>query len=403
MRVPIILFSLLVSFSSAFSFNQGIDFIEVTSEEDWKNALEQAATKDQLLFIDAYTDWCTWCHKLDKEVYTNSEVIDYYNGQFINVKFDAETPFGSQLAGRFGVDSYPTLLFLTKDQEVFEAINGFVPAPTLLAYGEQADKSYRVLPILEAKYEDLTITRDEELEMIGLLERSNPEKARIVAKKYFGETNNEDYKNIETLWLASRFENQLSSAPYRFITSHKADIVEWHGEEEYKDYIKAVYNDNLNLSIRYGDEALLNDLVTQVLKEFLEDYDIAEAAFITKKLYYGQRQEYDKYGFEVNTFLNNQVAQSDREEFLVANALEMLDGFESETMYRLALNLLVQVIDINEKNFEATSLMGYTNALLGNFSSASQQLNQAKALAADDEQREMVDSLIEAMEVLKGN
>ncbi|GAB5527775.1 MAG: hypothetical protein Roseis2KO_56470 [Roseivirga sp.] len=404
MRVPKFIYSvivLLLSISGVFA--NSINFIEITSENDWDAAFQKASDEDKLVFIDVYTDWCTYCHKLDKEVYTNNDVITYFNDNFINLKFDAETEFGYALARRFNVDGYPTLLFLTKGREIFERIGGFVPAAALMAYGEQTLNNYSVLPILEEKYENLLITKDERLELISLLEKVDFERAQVVAKKHIDELISDDYRDLETLWLVSRFENQLTGAPYQYITSHKDSVVSWHGDEEYKDYLKAVYNDNLQLSIKYGDESLLEKLVVQVLPEFLAPYDIAEAAYITKKLYYGQRMEYDKFTFAVNAYLNNHVTDNSKEQFLFETALEIIDGMEGDTMHQFAAELLVQAVAINDKSFAATSLLGYTNGLLGNYKPAIAQLEKAKTLAADDEERDMVSGLLDAVNQMKAN
>lgn len=404
MRVPKFLYSTIMLLFCTFSaLANSINFIEIKSEKDWDTAFKQAQTENKLIFIDVYTDWCTYCHKLDKEVYTDDSVISYFNDNFINLKFDAESEFGYQLAREFNVDGYPTLLFLTKERETFEVIGGFVPAKALLAYGKQTLDSYEILPGLEEKYESLLITKDERLELIGLLEKVNPEKAQVIAKKHIGELLSEDYEDVETLWLVSRFENQLTGAPYLYITNNKDSIISWHGKEEYNDYMKAVYNDNLQLSIKYGDDKLLMELVVKVLPEFLEAYDVAEAAYITKKLYYGQRQEYDKYSFEVNTYLNNHVTDQAKEQFLFETALEIIDGLEGDTMHQFAAELLVQAVAMNDKSFSSTSLLGYTNGLLGNFKVAVAQLEKAQTLAADDEERDMASGLLQAVNQMKEN
>ena len=43
------------------------------------------------ILIDFYTDWCTYCKKMDKEVFANSEVIAKLNDSFYPVRFDAES------------------------------------------------------------------------------------------------------------------------------------------------------------------------------------------------------------------------------------------------------------------------------------------------------------------------
>jgi len=286
-------------------------------------------------------------------------------------------------------------------RQVFERIGGFVPAPTLLAYGKQTLQRIEALPSLEAKFADLTISDDERLELIGLLEMVNPEKAQVVAKQHIDQLNSDDYQSVETLWLLSRFENQINGEPYGYITSHKAQIIEWHGEEEYSDYIKAVYNDNLQLSIKYGDGKLLNKLITEVLPEFLTGYDLAEGAYVTKKLYYGQRQEFNEYQFAVREYLNNNVESFEKENYLFSNALEAIEGYEGNAMHEFASELLTELVGLNEKHFEGTTLLGYTSALLGKFEEAETQLDKAQELASNAEERGMVANLKDAVDMMK--
>ena len=57
--------------------------------------LEEAEKMNKIvpkkLFIDVYTDWCGWCKKMDKEVFTNPEIVAYLSENFYTVKFNAET------------------------------------------------------------------------------------------------------------------------------------------------------------------------------------------------------------------------------------------------------------------------------------------------------------------------
>jgi thioredoxin-related protein len=46
--------------------------------------------KPKMIFIDIYTDWCGWCKKMDKETFTDPEVVKYINKKFYAVKLNAE-------------------------------------------------------------------------------------------------------------------------------------------------------------------------------------------------------------------------------------------------------------------------------------------------------------------------
>jgi thioredoxin-related protein len=60
----------------------------------WMSLTEaEAALKKQArpLLIDLYTDWCGWCKVMDKNTYSNKNVIAYLAKNFYAVKLDAET------------------------------------------------------------------------------------------------------------------------------------------------------------------------------------------------------------------------------------------------------------------------------------------------------------------------
>lgn len=50
-----------------------------------------SAQKPKKLVIDVYTDWCTWCKKMDKTTYQNEGIIQQINEDFYFVKLNAET------------------------------------------------------------------------------------------------------------------------------------------------------------------------------------------------------------------------------------------------------------------------------------------------------------------------
>jgi thioredoxin-related protein len=56
----------------------------------WEEAVKLCESNPKKLLVDVYTDWCGWCKKMDKETFTNSEIIELVNADFYAVKLDAE-------------------------------------------------------------------------------------------------------------------------------------------------------------------------------------------------------------------------------------------------------------------------------------------------------------------------
>ena len=67
----------------SFGQNRSIQFNEGT----WKEVLKKAKKQKKLVFLDCYTSWCGPCKRLAADVFTNDAVADYYNANFIPMKW----------------------------------------------------------------------------------------------------------------------------------------------------------------------------------------------------------------------------------------------------------------------------------------------------------------------------
>ena len=77
--------SILLALCIFISFQaegQGVLFFPGT----WKQAIAKAKTENKPLFVDFYTDWCGPCKKMDKEVFTDAKVAEFYNTNFITIQ-----------------------------------------------------------------------------------------------------------------------------------------------------------------------------------------------------------------------------------------------------------------------------------------------------------------------------
>lgn len=401
MKVQLIGFLLLVCGSVLAKQENTLSFIEVDNDADWKAAFEKARSEDKLIFIDVYTDWCTYCKQLDEEVYTDKSVYEYFNENFINIKFNAETEFGLPKAQQFNVSGFPTLLFLTPEQQIFHEIGGFVPATALSAYGLEIQRMWSILPELEAKYQSGDIGKEETLELINILEIKNENRARSIAKEYIDRLSSDDYLDLETIWLLSKHQNQLNGKPFQYIKTNKSLLIETHGINEYNDYMSAAYNDNLQLAIKYGDSDILTKLVIEVLPEFIDNDQLPRARYTTKAVYFAQRSEFDSYKMEVNTFMNNHLSRVDKADFALSTTYDIIENYPSDDMYQFTTSLLSQALNIDEENFELNSIMGYTKGLIGDYKAANNYLEKAKTVAKGQEELELLDSLVEAIKMMR--
>lgn len=111
----------------------------------WEEAMEKSKVEQRKIFVDVYTDWCTWCKKMDEITFKDPNVASYLNENFYPVKLNAQRKENVTFQGRTyryiengansyhelaylilnGQLSYPTIVFLEQDFVLIQSIPGF--------------------------------------------------------------------------------------------------------------------------------------------------------------------------------------------------------------------------------------------------------------------------------------
>ncbi len=99
--------------------------------------------KPKPVFINFYTDWCVYCKKMDRKVFTNPEVIELINNHYYAVRFNAESNAEFTFEGQtfkneeFGKSRNP----LHQIVQLLALRNGQFVAPTMVIL----DKEFNIL------------------------------------------------------------------------------------------------------------------------------------------------------------------------------------------------------------------------------------------------------------------
>ena len=106
---------------------------------EWHNVSDGMAlshSTNKKILMDVYTDWCTWCKKMDKETYSKGEIASYISDHFIPVRLNAESQqmrlfdtvhiTDADLASAFHVTGYPTTIFIQSDGKPITSLPGYV-------------------------------------------------------------------------------------------------------------------------------------------------------------------------------------------------------------------------------------------------------------------------------------
>ena len=104
----------------------------------WDRGLEEAKNTERPVLVDVVTSWCGWCKRMDADVYSRPEVREYLAKKFVTVRIDAEAADPARyegkaltsrtLAARFGVNGYPTTVFLSSSGDHPVSVPGYQKA-----------------------------------------------------------------------------------------------------------------------------------------------------------------------------------------------------------------------------------------------------------------------------------
>ena len=134
--VALVTVGAIVFLSSSVDSASENSAIEAVKWHSFDEGVSLARRENKKILIDVYTDWCVWCKKMDKEVYTDKAVGQTMTSSFIAVKLNAESQKGvtfdgtqmneASLAGTMGVTGYPTVVFLDPAAKPITKISGYM-------------------------------------------------------------------------------------------------------------------------------------------------------------------------------------------------------------------------------------------------------------------------------------
>jgi thioredoxin-related protein len=112
---------------------------------EWKSfdkGLKDAQASRKYSFVDVYTQWCGYCKMLEHNTLTHKAVLAELGKNFVSIKLDAESEeevmwqgkkmSKRELAARWGVEGFPTMLFLNSKGEIIGSFPSYAEADLMI-------------------------------------------------------------------------------------------------------------------------------------------------------------------------------------------------------------------------------------------------------------------------------
>jgi thioredoxin-related protein len=260
----------------------------VFTEGNWESILKQAKEQDKVIFFDAYTTWCGPCKMLAKNVFPTAEVGDYYNANFINVSFDMEKGEGIELAKRYDVEVYPTLLFIDGDGNIVHRTAGYMQPEQFLQLGKDANNPERNLAGMKARYEagerHPEFLHAYTIAAAGAMDGSH----QAIFETYL--ESQDDWSKKRNVKYIFEFVESPDSKAFDFMVANKEPFVDMFGKEMVGNKINRIIQSKL---YQQGDALSLEEIDALYQKAFPEKADQFSAQF--KMNYYRRAKDLPKF------------------------------------------------------------------------------------------------------------
>lgn len=241
--VLIILIAPTVSAQVEKNETQGIHFFKGT----WDEALAKAKAENKLIFMDCYSSWCGPCKGMEKNVFTLPEVGDYYNENFINVKYNMEKDYGIELSKRYNVMGYPTWLFINHKGFVVAKDAGSKKPDVFIDLAKKAVSKKNTIP-----YEERFLNGDRDAVFMKeyLTELVNFQQFKLVDQilNQIFEERKGDMFNDKIYW--NTFVSSTICVDYPmslYVVANNKKLSKMYGKEVVEDKIRNMYTIFINI------------------------------------------------------------------------------------------------------------------------------------------------------------
>jgi thioredoxin-related protein len=266
--------------------------------QSWEQILSKAKSENKLVYLDAYTDWCGWCKVLDKETFSNPQVGDFMNRNFVSTKLEMEkSEMGKKIAMKYVVNSFPSGLIFNGDGNLVYTIAGYSPPKDFMNLLKEA-----ILPPnqwnLKGYSNGFTANYPNfYLKAMG----ANGKKefpADSVVNNYL---RNQEDKFAETSWVVwKRFSYALDESNKKFFLLNRTEFSDKFGKVMVEDILSSFIQKKVELAAKNKDEKMFD----AAMKEMSEQISNAEENKPWYQLYFYEHSgDWKRFGTKANELI----------------------------------------------------------------------------------------------------
>lgn len=333
LRITIVL---LLSFTSLSAQNRSIEF----NHKNWDEVLAKAKKENKTIFMDCYTTWCGPCKWMAANIFTNDTVADFYNSNFINVKFDMEKGIGKDLAKQYGIKAYPTMLYINGDGEQVHRICGSRPVDAFVNEGKNAMDPNKQLASLAKTFDAGNTSPQFAFSYFKMLDEGCSEFDASVDKYFAGQKDADLGSNANWLILY-KYANNMDSKPFQYLEANREQLSKLHTADSVEGKINRVYQRRMNME---KDKSKVEEVKARFKKAGTKDAE--KIILLTDMSVYLRQQDWKNYSTHALTYMEkyNDLSAAD----LNGVAWTFYEHVDDKTMLAKAAEWAKRAVEQND-------------------------------------------------------
>ncbi|TRX60184.1 DUF255 domain-containing protein [Fulvivirga sp. M361] len=245
----------LKAFTNKNAEGKGIQFQQGT----WKDILKKSRVENKLIFFDGYTTWCGPCKTMAKDVFTNDTIADFFNENFINVKFDMEKGEGIDLKKHYKVAAYPTYIYIDGNGNEIHRTVGSTSVEQFAKYGEDALSEDRTLSYLKKQYE----SGNREAALVtaylsALKVAYNRKEVSNVAVEFLDGLKGKQLLTEGNWLIIKDYLSDAESKSFAYLVNNRKKFYQLYDKKEVDDKIYNTYLNTVHKYVTYNDDKTVN-------------------------------------------------------------------------------------------------------------------------------------------------